>query len=99
MDRVKSAESPGFRATYWGFDHNAGSQRFVADGVNLPGATATTVIYPVAIIAPAPGDVLQTSSLLNVQTYDFEGTIDLRLQGLDMTMGGGLRYATTEQQM
>lgn len=89
----------GVRATYWGFDHDGNGQRLVSDGVNLPGATAVSVIYPAAIIAPAPGDVLETQTSLNLQTYDFEGTTDIRLCGLDATFGGGLRYANTTQHM
>jgi hypothetical protein len=43
--------------------------------------------------------VLQTASSLNVQTVDLEGTADFRVNQLDLTLGGGLRYATTDQQM
>lgn len=95
----RNSEGVGLRATYWGFDHNGNGQTLVSDGVNLPGATATTVIYPAAIIAPIPGSVLQTASSLNVQTFDLEGTAELNVNQLNVTLGGGLRYATTDQQM
>lgn len=94
-----TAEAVGLRVTYWGFDHNGNGRTLVSDGVTLPGATATTVIYPAAIIAPAPGDILQTHSSLNVQTVDLEGTADVQVQSLDVLLSGGLRYASTDQQM
>jgi hypothetical protein len=84
---------------YWGFDHNGNNQTIVSDGVSLPGATATTVIYPATIIAPAPGDVLQTRNSLNVQTLDVEGTYDLHLQATAVSLGAGIRYASTDQHM
>lgn len=95
----KLDRSIGARVTYWGFDHDGNNQTLVSDGVNLPGATATTVIFPAAIIAPAPGDVLQTQNSLKVQTIDAEGTIDTRLHSTELTLGGGLRFASTHQQM
>lgn len=64
----------GVRVNYWGYDQNGNCQTLVSDGLNLPCATATTVIYPAVIIAPAPGDIMQTRNSLNVQTFDTEGT-------------------------
>ena len=95
----RTSKSIGARVTYWGFDHSGNSRTLVSDGVSLPGATATTVIYPAAIIAPAPGDILQTQNSLNVQTVDAEGTVDFKLNSANVTVGGGLRYAMTDQQM
>lgn len=95
----RASQQLGVRVNYWGYDHSGNGQTLVSDGLNLPGATATTVIYPAAIIAPAPGDVLQTSNSLNVQTFDAEGTYDLHLQRTALTVGGGIRFATTDQQM
>lgn len=95
----RADDTVGARVTYWDFDQNGNNQQFVSDGVILPGATATTVIYPASIIAPAPGDILQTQNSLTVRTIDAEGTLDLRLRETELTLGGGLRFATTDQQM
>jgi hypothetical protein len=95
----RTRKSLGARVTYWGFNHDGNSRTFISDGLNLPGATATTVIYPAAIIAPAPGDQLQTQNSLNVYTIDAEGTLDFTVRTTDFTLGGGLRYASTDQQM
>lgn len=89
----------GFRVTYWGYDHGGNPQTFVSDGINLPGANVTTVIFPAAIIAPAPGDLLSTSSRLETSTLDAEGTLDVQWSELRLRAGGGLRYAKVEQQM
>lgn len=96
---VRFDESLGARISYWDFDHGGNTQSLVSDGVNLPGATATTVIYPASIIAPAPGDLLATQNSLNVQTLDAEGTVDFRVRSADVTLGGGLRFASTDQHM
>jgi hypothetical protein len=95
----RADETVGARVTYWEFDQNGNNQQFVSDGVILPGATATTVIYPAAIIAPAPGDILQTQNSLTVRTIDAEGTLDLNIRETELTLGGGLRFASTDQQM
>ena len=58
----------GVRMTYWRYDHGGNAQTFVSDGINLPGATVTTVIFPAAIIAPVAGDVLSTSNQLATNT-------------------------------
>ncbi|MDP6553891.1 MAG: Lpg1974 family pore-forming outer membrane protein [Pirellulaceae bacterium] len=89
----------GVRMTYWRYDHGGNAQTFVSDGINLPGATVTTVIFPAAIIAPVAGDVLSTSNQLATSTLDAEGTIDLQLGSLQMRAGAGLRYAKISQQM
>lgn len=65
----------------------------------MPGATATTVIFPAAIIAPASGDVLYAQNALNVQTIDAEGTIGTSIHSTELALNGGLRFATTHQQM
>ena len=88
----------GFRMSYWRYDHGGNARTFF-DGVNLPGATVTTVIFPATIIAPAPGDVLSTSNQLKTSTLDAEGTIDVQLGSLQMRAGAGLRYAKIDQQM
>lgn len=87
----------GWRVTYWHYDHGGNSQTFVSDGVNLPGATVTTVIFPASIIAAVPGDRLTTSNRLQVSTLDAEGTIDLQLGTLQMRAAAGLRYARIHQ--
>lgn len=92
-------QGQGIRLTYWQYDHGGNAQTFVSDGINLPGATVTTVIFPAAIIAPLPGDVLSTSNRLETSTLDAEGTIDLQLGSLQMRAGAGLRYAKINQQM
>lgn len=89
----------GLRMAYWQYDHGGNAQAFVSDGINLPGATVTTVIFPAAIIAPAPGDVLSTSNRLETSTLDAEGTIDLQLGSLQMRAAIGLRYVKIEQHM
>ncbi|MFN9717855.1 MAG: Lpg1974 family pore-forming outer membrane protein, partial [Planctomycetota bacterium] len=90
-------ETLGARVNYWEFDQDGNNRQFVSDGVILPGAIATTVIYPASIIAPAPGDILTTASSLNVRTIDAEGTVDVRLRETELTFGGGLRFASTDQ--
>jgi hypothetical protein len=95
----RTDQSIGMRLSYWGFNNDGNNQTLVSDGVNLPGATATTVIYPAAIIAPAPGDLLQTQNSLKVHTIDAEGTVDHRIQATDLTFGAGLRFASTSQEM
>lgn len=94
---LKSAKGLGVRTTYWNFDHAGDSLTLTNDGINVPSAVSTTVIFPATITTALPGDVLNVTSSMLASTVDLEGTKDFSLSGLEATLAGGIRYAKAEQ--
>lgn len=93
----KTASGLGVRASYWNFDHGGDRLTLVNDGIRVPSATSTTVIFPASITTALPGDVLTVDSGLDASTVDLEGTWDARVGKLDVMVGGGIRYARVRQ--
>ena len=91
------SEGLGIRAMYWQYDHSAQPRAFTADGTTVYSAQAMTVIFPATIAAATPGDILAISSRLGLQTFDLEGTQDLRLGSCLTRASAGLRYSSLEQ--
>lgn len=93
----RSASGLGLRGSYWNFDHASSDINLVNDGVRIPSATATSVIFPALIVAPFPGDQLSVGSSLEATTLDLEATYDFRVQRLEAVVGVGIRYAHFDQ--
>lgn len=87
----------GLRGSYWNYDPSPGGQTFVSNGIVVPSATSTSVIFPALIVAPLPGDQLSVMNSQQATTADVEGTLDVRIQRLELNFGGGLRYAHSDQ--
>ena len=94
--QINTASGVGIRAKYWSFDDGFSSSA-VATPTTFPGATAVTVIFPAAISTMAPGDILNTSMSLDVDTLDIEGTKQMTMAGVYINGGVGLRHARMEQ--
>lgn len=94
---LRGANGIGVRASYWSFDHSSDELNLVSDGVRIPGATSTSVIFPALIVAPYPGDRLSVGTSMEATTADLEATYDVRLRRAEATLGAGLRYANTDQ--
>jgi hypothetical protein len=87
----------GLRGSYWNFDHASRPFNATSDGVRIPSATSTSVIFPSLIVAPFPGDELSVNQSLEASTFDLEATHDIRFKRLEANIGGGLRYAHSDQ--
>ncbi len=87
----------GVRGTYWNFDHASRPFNATSNGVQIPSATSTSVIFPALIVAPFPGDELSVNQSMRATTVDLEATYNLRIQRFEANIGGGLRYAHTDQ--
>ncbi len=94
---LRGANGIGVRGSYWSFDHAADDLNLVSNGVRIPAATSTSVIFPALIVAPFPGDRLSVGTSMEATTFDLEGTYDVRLRRAEATLGAGLRYANTDQ--
>ena len=93
----KRADGIGLRGSFWNYDHAGERLNLVNNGLQIPAATATSVIYPSLIVAPYPGDRLQVDTDLNAINVDLEATYDLRVKNLALVLGGGLRYSHFDQ--
>jgi hypothetical protein len=93
----KRADGIGLRGSLWNYDHAGDRLNLVNNGLQIPAATATSVIYPSLIVAPFPGDRLQVDTDLKATALDLEATYDLRVKNLDLVLGGGLRYSHFDQ--
>jgi hypothetical protein len=87
----------GVRGSYWNFDHASRPFNATSNGVQIPSATSTSVIFPALIVAPFPGDILSVNQFLDASTVDLEATYDFRIKRLEATLGAGLRYAHWDQ--
>lgn len=94
---LRAANGIGVRASYWSFDHASDELNLVSDGVRIPAATSTSVIFPALIVAPYPGDRLSVGTSMEATTTDLEATYDVRLRRAEATLGAGLRYVNTDQ--
>ena len=94
---VSADDSVGFRATYWQYDDSSTPRSETATLTTFPGASAVTVIFPAAISTMVPGDVLNSSMSLDVNTLDLEGTIPMQFGSVEVLGSGGLRYAEMDQ--
>lgn len=94
---LRAANGIGIRGSYWSFDHSADDLNLVNNGVRIPAATSTSVIFPALIVAQVPGDILSVGTSMEATTFDLEATYDVRLRRAEATLGAGLRYANTDQ--
>jgi hypothetical protein len=87
----------GVRGTYWNFDHASRPFNSTSNGVQIPSATSTSVIFPALIVAPFPGDELSVNQSMHATTVDLEATYDLRVKRFEANIAGGIRYAHSDQ--
>ena len=85
----------GVRARYWQYDQSAAG--FQSPPYTASQAQVVSVIFPAAITATPPNEVLDVADQLEVQTLDLEGTQKLNFGKLAVVGGGGLRYALMRQ--
>ncbi len=89
-------DSWSWRLSYWQFDH---SPTAVTTSPNSNGFGEIT--HPsfgdVDISTTIPNDTFSTSSALSAYTIDLEALKRARLSDWQLGVGGGLRYASTEQ--
>ncbi len=95
----KRSNGTGVRVTYWGFHGNGQTQTEVADGFNIYGAHAVSVIFPANIFAVNPGETLQSADSLNTQVFNYLGTYDTTVGSFEISGGVGLRNARLEQRL
>lgn len=94
---LRNPNGLSFRTSYWNFDHSSQGFQFTNPGLQIPTATATSVIFPATIAGISPGDQLTVESSVNATTLDFEGTFETCLDRIQLELGGGLRYAKSDQ--
>jgi hypothetical protein len=94
---LRAANGIGVRASYWSFDHASDDLNLVNNGVRMPAANSTSVIFPALIVAPYPGDRLSVGTSMETTTADLEATYEVRLRRVEASLGAGLRYANTDQ--
>ena len=87
----------GFRATHWMYDNSSNLRSEAATLTSFPGVSSVSVIFPAAISTTQPGDLLTTQASMQFQTVDLEGTLDVFLPEIQMTISGGLRFASMQQ--
>lgn len=93
----KSDSGAGIRGSYWQFKADSAPTDNVADGINIYGAHAVTIIFPANIFAAFPGQTLNTSSSLDTQIFDLFATLDGSVGSVSATGGFGLRYGKLVQ--
>ena len=74
----KSRNGLGWRVNYWEFDHDGATSNSLADGQNIYGAHAVTIIFPANIFATTPGSTLTTNDSLVTEVFNLYGTYDTR---------------------
>ena len=87
----------GVQTRYWEYNQEFNPFDFVTSATALPGAQAVTVVLPAAILSTIPGDVLSVRSGIEMRSLDLEGTVRHELQGSQLLISGGLRYAMIRQ--
>jgi hypothetical protein len=95
----KRSNGTGVRVTYWAFHGDGQTQTEVADGLNIYGAHAVSVIFPANIFATNPGETLQSSDSLRTQIFNYLGTYDTTVGSFKVSGGVGLRNARLEQRL
>jgi hypothetical protein len=85
------------RARYWQYDQTASPLALVSTPTSIVAAQSVTVVFPGGIQSASPGQVLEVSNGLRMQTLDFEGTQSIDFGAVDGLLGVGLRYATLRQ--
>ncbi len=85
-----------WRVNYWQFDHDPG-ERTASPAANGFGEITHPGFVDVDISTTIPADTLTASSTLNVFVIDAEALKQARLNGWQLGVGGGVRYASTEQ--
>ena len=87
----------GAQARYWEYNQQFSPFTSTTTFTSLPGAQSVTIIYPAAILATTPGDVLSVTSGLEMRSLDVEGTQFYQLRSSQLLLSGGLRYAMIRQ--
>lgn len=87
----------GGRVTYTDFGQQAASQALTATATTAHQAQVVTINIPAVISTLAPGDLLATRGRLDTQTVDFDGTLHMAWNDVEIVVAGGLRYASFDQ--
>lgn len=95
----RNSRGMGLRATYWNFDATGTTSTNTADGINLFGAHAVTVIFPANIFAAIPGSTLTNQDSLEAQITNVYATYDMSLNDIKVSGGVGVRYARLLQSL
>ena len=95
----RSPEGFGVKVTYWGFDDEGRTSVNTADGTNIYGASAVTVIFPANIFAIAPGETLTSTDFLKTQIINYYGTYQTKVGNFEVDGAMGLRYARLLQSL
>lgn len=95
----KRQDGLGFRFSFMDFQADGQTRINVADGLNVYGAHAVSIIFPANILAAIPGETLQNTDSLKAQVYNYLGTYDTSFGGIDVNGGVGLRNARLEQNL
>lgn len=90
---IRNANGIGIRGSYWSYDASGQTSTNVADGINIFGAHAVTIIFPANIFAAIPGSTLQNEDSLEAQITNLYVTYDSSFNGTHISGGVGLRYA------
>ena len=85
-----------WRVTYWQFDHAPGTAS-TSPNANGFGEITHPAFGDVDISTTIPTDTFTASSRLNAYTIDMEALKQACLGGWQLGVGGGVRYASTEQ--
>ncbi|QDU80414.1 hypothetical protein Pla110_21430 [Polystyrenella longa] len=90
----------GFRFTYWQFDHDLASSQLYVEPTQLALIEVFEANGQLTRNAFAgPGETLETSHSMNLQTADFEFTSRHNFCKHNVLVGAGLRYGKMDQQM
>ena len=89
----------GLEATFWEFDGDGRTNSNTADGTNIYGAHAVTIIFPANIFAQVPGEQLVNSDSLNTQILKYYGTYKTQVGRFEVNGGMGLCHAELEQNL
>lgn len=85
-----------WRVTYWQFDQSPATET-TSPPANGVGEITHPAFGDVDISSTIPADVFTSASDLNVYTIDVEALKHARLDGWQLGVGGGVRYASSEQ--
>ena len=88
----------GVRARYWQFDHAGAARSLIQpDAFNKFGADWIHPWGYLTVLTDGTGQTLNVTNSLEVHTADFEVTRALNFSCVEITFGGGLRYAFMRQ--
>jgi hypothetical protein len=82
----------GFRVGYWLYDQAGPPVQLQSDADQTVGAQTITGSLPAIIQSTGAGQILTASSGLEVETIDFEGTMQMELGQTQILAGAGIRY-------